>query len=55
MLGLGFSTPTRIDRLDGLYWLMQREIAMNRGGGIGIIGVILIVLVILWLVGAIKL
>jgi hypothetical protein len=35
--------------------LVEREIDMNRGGGVGIIGVVVIVLVILWLVGVIKL
>jgi hypothetical protein len=34
---------------------LQREIAMGRSGGIGIVGVIVIVVVILWLVGVIKL
>lgn len=33
----------------------EREIEMNRGGGIGIIGVIVIVVIILFLVGVIKL
>jgi hypothetical protein len=33
----------------------EREIEMNRSGGIGIIGVIVIVVVILFLVGVIKL
>ena len=33
----------------------EREIEMNRGGGIGIIGVIVIVVVILLIVGVIKL
>jgi hypothetical protein len=33
----------------------QREIEMNRTGGVGILGVIVIVVVILFLVGVIKL
>ncbi len=33
----------------------EREIEMNRGGGVGIIGVIVIVVVILFLVGVIRL
>jgi hypothetical protein len=33
----------------------DREIEMNRNGGVGIIGVIVIVVVILFLVGVIKL
>ena len=33
----------------------EREIEMNRGGGVGIIGVIVIVVVILFLLGVIKL
>jgi uncharacterized membrane protein len=33
----------------------EREIEMNRGGGVGIIGVIIIVVVILLLVGVIRL
>jgi hypothetical protein len=30
------------------------EIAMNRGGGLGIVGVIVVILVVLWLLGVIK-
>jgi hypothetical protein len=33
----------------------QREVEMNRGGGVGIVGVIVIVVVILILVGVIRL
>ncbi len=44
--------PTR--RLNGP-GITEREIKMNRGGGIGIVGVIVIVVVILLLVGVIKL
>jgi cobalamin biosynthesis Mg chelatase CobN len=33
----------------------EREVEMNRGGGVGIIGVIVIVVVILFLVGVIRL
>jgi hypothetical protein len=44
--------PTRY--LDGLA-VTEREIEMNRGGGVGIIGVIVIVVVILLLVGVIRL
>jgi hypothetical protein len=32
------------------FLVAEREIEMNRGGGVGIVGVIVIVLVILWLV-----
>ena len=35
--------------------ITEREIEMNRGGGVGIIGVIVIVVVILFLVGVIRL
>ncbi len=35
--------------------VIEREIEMNRGGGVGIIGVIVIVVVILILVGVIRL
>jgi hypothetical protein len=35
-------------------WLPEREIEMNRSGGVGIVGVIVIVVVILFLVGVIK-
>ena len=35
--------------------ITEREIEMNRGGGVGIIGVIVIVVVILLLVGVIRL
>jgi hypothetical protein len=44
--------PTR--RLNGP-GITEREIEMNRGGGVGIIGVIVIVVVILFLVGVIRL
>jgi hypothetical protein len=44
--------PTR--RLNGP-GITEREIKMNRGGGVGIIGVIVIVVVILFLVGVIRL
>lgn len=44
--------PTR--RLKRL-GIAEREMKMNRGGGVGIIGVIVIVVVVLFLVGVIKL
>jgi hypothetical protein len=44
--------PTR--RLNGP-GITEREIEMNRCGGVGIIGVIVIVVVILFLVGVIRL
>lgn len=46
--------PLPMRRLNGLA-VTEREIEMNRGGGIGIIGVIVIVVIILFLVGVIKL
>lgn len=47
-----YPLPTR--RLYGP-GITEREIEMNRGGGVGIIGVIVIVVVILFLVGVIRL
>ena len=50
-------TSANRSRCDGSTALAvtEREIEMNRSGGVGIIGVIVIVVVILFLVGVIKL